>query len=66
MSSDPRVIADAIEREKIRYLMVADPMEYEYFLPTEDERWWLIERAYPGLFQLVHRGPGYRVFELAK
>jgi hypothetical protein len=64
ITSDPRIIAAAVTREKVRYVVVNDQMKYEYFFPTEEVRWRLIERAYPFMFQLVHAGPGYRVFEL--
>jgi hypothetical protein len=64
ITSDPQLIVDIVTREKVRYLIVNDHVEYEYFSPTEEERWRNIERAYPLMFQLVHRGPGYRVFEV--
>ena len=64
ITSDPQLIAETVTREKVRYLVVDDPVKYEYFFPTEDERWRNIERAYPLMFQLVHRGPGYRVYEV--
>jgi hypothetical protein len=64
ITSDPQVIADAVTREKVRYLIVNDQVKDEYFFPTEEERWRQIERAYPLMFHLVHRGPGYRIFEV--
>ncbi len=64
ITSDPNLIVTVVKREKVLYLFVNDPVPYEYFLPTEEERWRRIERAYPVMFQLVHRGPGYRVFEV--
>jgi hypothetical protein len=64
ITSDPQLIAATIAREKVRYLLVNDQVQSEYFFPTEAERWRRIERAYPFMFQLVHEGPGYRVFEV--
>jgi len=64
VTSDPQAIVDAVAREKVRYLVINDQVEYEYFYPTEEERWRQIERAYPSMFRLVHKGPGYRVFEV--
>jgi hypothetical protein len=64
ITSDPQLIVDTATREKVRYLVVNDGVKYEYFSPTEEERWRNIERAYPLMFQLVYRGPGYRVFEV--
>ena len=64
ITSDPQLIADTVTREKVRYLVVNDQVEHEYFLPTEEERWRNIERTYPLMFQLVHRGPGYRVYDV--
>ncbi len=64
ITSDPQLIVDAVTREKVRYLVVSDPVKDDYFFPTEEERWRQIERAYPLLFRLFHKGPGYRVFEV--
>jgi hypothetical protein len=63
ITSDPNIILTSVRREHVRFVMVSDPMEYPYFYPTEDERWRLVEAAEPSLFQLVHRGPGYRIYE---
>ena len=63
ITSDPNVILASVRRENVRFVMVSDPMEYAYFFPTEDERWRRVEAAEPSLFHLVHRGPGYRIYE---
>jgi hypothetical protein len=62
ITSDPKIIVKALKSEMVQYLVVNDEVEYEYFLPTEEVRLRHIEAAYPSLLQLVHRGPGYRVF----
>ena len=63
ITSDPNVILASVRRENVRFVMVSDPMEYPYFFPTEDERWRRVEAAEPSLFHLVHKGPGYRIYE---
>lgn len=64
ISSDPNLILAAVKRENVRFVMVSDPMEYPYFFPTEDERWQRVESVQPSLFHMVHKGPGYRVYEI--
>ncbi|MGO9228511.1 MAG: ArnT family glycosyltransferase [Bryobacteraceae bacterium] len=64
VTSSPRLIVATMMRENVRHLVVCDPVPYEYFHPTEEERWRRVERTYPLMFQLVHKGPGYRVFEV--
>jgi hypothetical protein len=63
ITSDAQVIVATVRRENVRYLVVYDPAKYEYFFPIEEERYRQIERAYPGMFELVHKGPRYSVFE---
>ena len=65
ITKDVRAIAGAAARESVRYLVVNDPAPYEYFFPTEEERMQVLEEAYPKAFQLVHAGPGYRIFEVS-
>jgi hypothetical protein len=62
-TTDPRIIVTLLEREMVRYLVVSDQVKDEYILPSEEERFRLIELAYPNRLRLVHRGPGYRIFE---
>lgn len=62
ITSDAAIIADAIRRANVRYLVVADPRANDYFLPAEAVRLNALQRAYPDRVSLVHRGPGYRVF----
>lgn len=64
ITRDFRAIAAAATREHVRYLVVDEPVSYEYFFPTEEERMQVLEEAYPKAFQLVHAGPGYRIFEV--
>jgi hypothetical protein len=63
ITSDPQVIVEVVRRENIRYLVVEDHVKDEYFFPPEEDRYQQIERAYSHMFELVHSGPGYRVFE---
>jgi hypothetical protein len=63
ITSDPKIILKVVASENVRYLVVNDPVKYEYYFPTEEERWRRIDLAAPSMFHLVHRGPGYRVFE---
>ena len=64
ITSDPKLIMTVVMREKVRYVMVSDRVAYEYYSPTEEERWQRIESTYPSAFHGVRRGPGYRVFEV--
>jgi hypothetical protein len=66
ITSDPAIIVATVRRESVRYVVVNDEWDYEYFLPSEEERWRRVERAHPSLFRLVHRGPDYRVFEFTQ
>lgn len=61
--SDPAVLLSVARRERVRYLVVSDPLPHEYFIPSETERWQRLEAAQPGLFREVHRGDGYRIME---
>jgi 4-amino-4-deoxy-L-arabinose transferase-like glycosyltransferase len=64
ITGNPQIIVATMTRENVRHLVVCDPVPYEYFFPTEEERWRRMERAYSNLFRLIHQGPGYRVFEV--
>jgi hypothetical protein len=66
ISGDPQIIAAAIQREQVRYLVVNDRPEDDYFLPREDERYERLQAAFPGMLDLVHAGPGYRVYEVPR
>jgi hypothetical protein len=62
-TGDPNVIVRVARDQNVRYLTVNRPSAEEYFLPTEDQRYQVIDRAMPGLLALRHEGIGYRIFE---
>jgi hypothetical protein len=63
VSSAPKLIVKTAAQNNVRYVFVEDTVDYEYVLPTQEERWRLVERAYPAMFHLAHTGRGYRLFE---
>jgi hypothetical protein len=63
VTSDPKAIVEAAKDQHVRYLVVSRPVKDEYFAPSEEQRYALIDRAFPGLLQLVHEGAGYRIFQ---
>ncbi len=59
------LIATTIRESSVRFLVVCEPLPYEYFEPDEVLRLQQLEMAYPMLLQEVYHGPGYRVFQVA-
>ena len=65
ITRNPDLIVGTMKRETVRFLVVNDRVKSEYFFPIEEDRWRQVDRTYGPLFRMVHRGPGYRVFEFA-
>lgn len=66
VTGDPRRIREAIERHRIRYLIVAEKSgEQAYFRPSEPERAAALAAAYPGLLRKIHAGLGWTAYEVA-
>lgn len=66
VSSDADMIATTLLARGVRYLVVADPVTFEYFEPNEVTRLALLQRTHPTLLEEVHRGPGYRIFAVRR
>jgi hypothetical protein len=60
----PEVIAGVLLRERVRYLLVCDPLDHEYYYPSQTDRMRLLAASYPDAFHLAHQGSGYRLFEV--
>lgn len=66
VTADPRRIREAIERHRIRYLIVAEKSgEQAYFRPAEPERAAALAAAYPGLLRKIRAGQGWTAYEVA-
>lgn len=66
VTGDPRRIREAIERHRIRYLIVAEKTgEQAYFRPSEPERAAALAAAYPGLLRKIRAGQGWTAYEVA-
>jgi hypothetical protein len=63
ITTNPQVIRETAAGENVRYIAVNDRCQSEYFSPAEEDRWEKVEQAYPGMFRLVRKGVGHRVFE---
>ncbi|MCW5963100.1 MAG: hypothetical protein KIT83_03600 [Bryobacterales bacterium] len=64
ISSDSELIASLIHNRDVRYLVVCDRLPFEYFEPDEETRLSSLQRAHPRLLRDIHRGPGYRIFQV--
>ena len=62
-SSDPTTLMDGIRRYHVQYVVVGEGDSY--WQPTTQECFKALSRAYPGDFQLVHKGPHNWVFAVA-
>lgn len=63
-TTDAALIADVLRGHEVQYLVVADPVPFEYFEPNEQTRLTHLQEAFPDLLVESHRGPGYRVFRV--
>ena len=63
-TANVELIRGTLRKHGVQYLVVNDPVQHEYLLPGELERYQLLSARYPGLAQLAHRGPGCRIFRI--
>jgi hypothetical protein len=61
VTSDPGLIREVLERQRVRWWMVLEDEPYPFFHPTERARFERFEAAYPGLTRTVRRGRNYRI-----
>jgi hypothetical protein len=61
VTSDPALIRDVLERQRVRWWMVLEDEPYPFFYPTERARFERFEAAYPGLTRTVRAGRNYRI-----
>lgn len=64
ITTDAAMIAGVMEQHDVKYLVVRDPVPYEYFEPNDEDRLRSLQSQYPEMLIEVHRGPGYRIFEV--
>ena len=58
-------LTGAITRWKPDYLILEDPIPFEYLRPTPSEQLAILERAAPQSLQLVARLDGARIFRVS-
>jgi hypothetical protein len=63
-SSDAKLLMNGVARFKIKWVVVVDRAE-SYFLPSDNDCFTPLARAFPDVFHLVHNGPGNRVYQVA-
>jgi hypothetical protein len=62
-SSNPQLLMEGIEKHKIDYVVVVR-RENSYYLPSDDDCFAPLLKAYPTAFRLVNQGAEFRIFEV--
>lgn len=62
-SSNPNLLMDGIRKHKIDYVVVVT-REDSYYLPPEEDCMVRLFDAYPGTFELVQQGAGFKVLRV--
>lgn len=61
----PEVLKEFVHRLRPDYLVVEDPVRYEYYFPIQSERLAILQRLFPGTIRLVRSFPGCRLFRFS-
>ena len=65
ITRDPRRLTGALRASQASYLLINDPPKDPYYLPTEVERFAILERAAGSeAFELAHRFPGGSIYRV--
>ena len=62
-SSNPQLLMEGIEKHKIDYVVVVR-RENSYYLPSDDDCFAPLLKAYPQAFYLVNQAPEFRIFHV--
>jgi hypothetical protein len=63
-SANPQLLIEGIQRHKIDYV-ISVSREDSYYLPPEEDCIAALRAAYPQALELVHEGPGFKIFKIA-
>ncbi len=65
LSRDPQLFLNGIIKHRVEWIIIEDGQD-RWVGPRDDERFNPLAAAHPDAFQLVHQGPGNRVFRVAR
>jgi hypothetical protein len=60
-SSNPNLLLEGIKRHKIDFAIVILRDE-SYYLPSEEDSMSALLSAYPGVFEMIHEGPKFKIY----
>ena len=63
-SSNPRLLIEGIVKHRVNFVLVVR-RENSYYLPSDEDCFSPLLKAYPDVFRLVEQGPDFSIFQVA-